>query len=51
MPDGSEPEHLPPDDDMTNLADMTEVYSSYKSALFSLAFRMLGSVTDVEDIV
>lgn len=51
MPDGSESKHLPPDDDMTNMADMTELYSSYKSALFSLAYRMLGSVPDAEDIV
>ncbi|WP_409275871.1 RNA polymerase sigma-70 factor [Neobacillus sp. SCS-31] len=48
MPDGFESKHLPYDDGMTN---MTEVYSSYKSVLFSLAYRMLGSVTDAEDIV
>lgn len=51
MADGSESKHLPPDDDMSNMADMTEIYSSYKSTLFSLAYRMLGSVTDAEDIV
>lgn len=51
MPDGTESKHLSPNDDMTNMADMTEVYSSYKSDLFSLAYRMLGSVTDAEDIV
>ena len=51
MPDGSDSIRLTPDDDMTNMADMTEIYSSYKSALFSLAYRMLGSVTDAEDIV
>ncbi|WP_245959326.1 RNA polymerase sigma-70 factor [Neobacillus piezotolerans] len=48
MPDGFESKHLPHDDGMTN---MTEVYSSYKSVLFSLAYRMLGSVADAEDIV
>lgn len=51
MPDGSDSIRLTPDDDMTNMADMTEIYASYKSALFSLAYRMLGSVTDAEDIV
>ncbi|RDU38989.1 RNA polymerase sigma-70 factor [Neobacillus piezotolerans] len=33
------------------MTNMTEVYSSYKSVLFSLAYRMLGSVADAEDIV
>ena len=51
MPDDCESIHLPADDDLTEKTNMTEIYSSYKSALFSLAYRMLGSVTDAEDIV
>jgi RNA polymerase sigma-70 factor (ECF subfamily) len=30
---------------------MEQIYASYKSLLFSLAYRMLGSVMDAEDIV
>ena len=30
---------------------MEDVYQEYKALLFSLAYRMLGSVTEAEDIV
>ncbi|WP_345456176.1 RNA polymerase sigma-70 factor [Actinoallomurus oryzae] len=32
-------------------ADLTEVYETYRGLLFSVAYRMLGSVADAEDIV
>jgi hypothetical protein len=34
-----------------NHAESGELYISYKPLLFSLAYRMLGSVMDAEDIV
>lgn len=31
--------------------EFTEIYQTYHSLLFSIAYRMLGSVTDAEDVV
>jgi RNA polymerase sigma-70 factor (ECF subfamily) len=31
--------------------DLTETYETYRGLLFSVAYRMLGSVADAEDIV
>lgn len=36
---------------MKNQENITQIFNQYRVLLFSLAYRMLGSVTDAEDIV
>ena len=36
---------------MTQVKDTTEIFNQYRGLLFSIAYRMLGSAADAEDIV
>lgn len=36
---------------METAGDAEQMYTAYKPLLFTLAYRMLGSVMDAEDIV